>query len=80
MKQVMELVRQGVSQNAIERTLGIGRRTVRRWRRRQLSRACSHPRSSSVERFGHYLQDRWQQGCHDATRLWKAMRQPGPLG
>jgi transposase len=63
----MELVRQGVSQCEISRTLGVGRRTVRRWKR-----AGSFPeragviRRSSLDRFDDFLKQRYDQGCHNA--------------
>jgi transposase len=75
---VMELVRQGVSQCEISRTLGVGRRTVRRWKR-----AGSFPeragviRRSSLDRFADFLKQRYDQGCHNAAQLWCELHQQG---
>lgn len=78
---VMELVQQGVSQVAIERKLGIGRRTVRRW-----LRAGGFPerqptkRHSSITPFASYLEQRFQQGCRNAAQLWRELREQGFAG
>jgi transposase len=68
---VMELVRNGLSQAEISRT-------VRRW-----IRAGDFPerkpvfRTSSVEEYRRYLDQRWEEGCHNASQLWREMLERG---
>jgi len=78
---VMEKVRQGLSQREIGRQCGLSRKTVRRWikagdfpeRKRNL-------RYSSVETHREYLEQRWQQGCHNAAQLWRELQTRGFAG
>lgn len=78
---VMESVRSGLSQAEISRTLGVDRRTVRRW-----TRAGDFPerkpvfRTSSVEEHRSYLEQRWEEGCHNASQLWREMLERGFTG
>jgi len=75
---VMEQLRQGSSQAATSRILGIDRRTVRRW-----SRSHGFPerrpgqRRSCVDRYRTYLSHRWEDGCRNATQLWRELREQG---
>ncbi len=78
---VMEKVRKGLSQREIGRQCGLSRKTVRRWikagdfpeRKRGLRR-------STVEEYREYLEQRWQQGCHNAAQLWRELRIRGFAG
>jgi transposase len=78
---VMESVRSGLSQAEISRTLGVDRRTVRRW-----IRAGDFPerkpvfRTTSVDEYRSYLDQRWEEGCHNASRLWREMLERGFTG
>ena len=78
---VMTLVRSGKSQSEISRMLDIDRRTIRRW-----THAAGFPerkpafRTSSVEQFRSYLDQRWEQGCHNASQLWREIRELGFQG
>ena len=78
---VMELVRSGLSQAEISRTVSVDRRTIRRW-----TRAGDFPerklvsRTSSVEEHRRYLNQRWEEGCHNASQLWREMREHGFTG
>jgi transposase len=80
--EVMQRHRQGYSQKKISKTLHLDRRTVRRWIRagafpeRQLPRQ----RPTKVHRFEEYLQRRWGEGCHNATRLFEEIRAQGYRG
>jgi len=77
-KSVMELVQQGISQSEISRTLGVGRRTVRRWTRAGLfpERVCV-TRRSTLDYFADYLNQRYEEGCHNAATLWRELREQG---
>jgi hypothetical protein len=75
---VMELVRKGMSQREISSVLGVDRRTVRRW-----TRACGFPerkttrRRSAIDQYRAFLDQRWNEGCHNAAQLWHEMRDLG---
>lgn len=78
---VMEQVRKGMSQAAISRMLGIDRRTVRRW-----IRANGFPerkpvfRTNSVDEYHEFLDQRWEEGCHNASQSWREVRELGFTG
>lgn len=78
---VMDMIRQGATQCEISRQLAIGRRTVHRW-----IRAGTFPehvrtkRNSCLDRHEDYLKRRYQEGCHNATRLWQELRAQGFRG
>jgi transposase len=65
----------------IARELGLDRRTVRRWIRSngfpERKPGC---RVSSVEAYAKYLEQRLQQGCDNATQLWRELREQGFQG
>ena len=78
---VMELVHKGMSQREISSVLSVDRRTVRRW-----TRACGFPerksaqRRSAIDEYRAYLDQRWNEGCHNAAQLWREMRDRGFRG
>jgi transposase len=78
---VMELARQGIPIKRIARTLDVDRRTVRRWMRSDgfPERVRVH-RRSSLDHFGSYLERRFEEGCHNGTRLWQELREQGYRG
>jgi transposase len=81
-EQVIALFQSGQSQAAISRTLGMERKTIRRWLRRGEfpERKPPHRRPPKVNEFGSYLQQRWNEGCHNATRLYHEIREKGYPG
>jgi transposase len=81
-QQVVALSHSGQSQVAISRALGIGRKTIRRWLRRGEfpERKPPHRAPAKVSEFANYLQQRWRQGCHNASRLYQELRQQGYRG
>lgn len=76
-EQVMALRAAGLSQLAIERRTGVSRHTIIRWS------AAGHfperrdraPRPTQVTPHAAYLRARWDAGCHNATRLWRELRE-----
>lgn len=78
---VMELAQSGVAKKQIARQLGLDRRTVRRWIGANTfpERKPVH-RRSSVDVHAAYLDLRWQQGCHNASQLWRELHQHGFIG
>jgi transposase len=79
--EVVALHEQGASQAAISRQLGLGRHTVRRWLRAgQFPEWTVPPRPSELRPFLPYLEKRWAEGCRNAARLWRELRQQGYTG
>jgi transposase len=75
---VMEQVRQGASQREIARSCGLARKTVRHWISAQSfpeRRPSSH--SSTIDQHRNYVEQRWQQGCHNAAQLWRELLDQG---
>lgn len=78
---VIDMFQQGGSMKAIARALNIHRRTVRRWiRAGSFPERVTQSRRTTVERFADYLESRYQQGCHNATQLWRELREQGFQG
>jgi transposase len=81
-EQVVSMVNSGQSQAAIARALGMERKTVRRWLRAGQfpERKPPHRRPPKVNEFAEYLQQRWDEGCHNAAQLYREIREKGYLG
>jgi transposase len=80
--QVIELHRQGMSQSEIGRQLHLQRKTVRRFLRagRFPERSAPHRQPPRVNTFHDRLQQRWNEGCHNATQLWREIQGRGYSG
>ena len=80
--EVVELNRQGMSQNDISRTLHLERKTVRRFLRAGQFPERAQPRRPPprVSGFQAYLEQRWKEGCHNATQLWHEIEAQGYAG
>jgi transposase len=81
-EQVVELHRSGYSQRAIADILHLQRKTVRRWLRADGFPERKPPIKAppKVEEHGEYLQQRWSEGCHNATTLFREIRARGYKG
>jgi transposase len=81
-QQVIDLHEKGCSQQAIGRELNIQRKTIRRWLRTGQFPERKRPsgRRQKVAAFSDYLHQRWDEGCHNATRLLKEIRDRGYTG
>jgi transposase len=81
-QQVVALFNSGQSQAAISRALGMERKTIRRWLRRGEfpERKPPHRPPPKVSEFADYLQQRWNEGCHNASRLYQEIRLKGYSG
>jgi transposase len=81
-EQVVARFQAGESQRAIGRALGLDRKTVRRWLRRGQfpERKAPHRPAPQVHEFAGYLQQRWKEGCHNASRLYREIRAQGYRG
>jgi hypothetical protein len=60
----------------------VEQKPVRRWLRRGEfpERKPPHRRPPKVNEFGDYLQQRWNEGCHNASRLYHEIREKGYPG
>lgn len=81
-ERAIELHRLGYTQRAISLEIGIERKTIRRWLRAGQfpERKPVTGRRSHVREFHEYLQQRWNQGCHNATCLFHEIRARGYHG
>lgn len=72
-QQVVELARQGASQQAIAHHLNLSRKTVRRFVRAESfpERATPAARPTALDSFLEYLKTRWAAGCYSAAQLWR---------
>jgi transposase len=75
--EVVALGEKGLSQTAISRTAGISRATVIRWLRSDglPERVSSARRPRVLDEHAEYLRRRWAEGCHNATRLCRELRE-----
>lgn len=81
-EEVTQLRGQGCSQKKISKMVHLDRRTVRRWIRAGAfpERQPPRRRPTKVQLFDEYLQRRWGEGCHNATRLFEEIRAQGYRG
>lgn len=78
---VREAFQRGLTQRAIARELRLSRKTVRRFlRAEQFPEQAPRPRRTGLEPFREYLEKRWAEGCHNAARLWRELREQGYTG
>lgn len=77
----MELLRNGLPQPEVARRLSIDSRTIRRWvESKGFPEQSPRYRKSSLDRYREYLDQRWQQGCHNAAQLWRELHEKGFAG
>jgi len=80
-EEVAALNARGWSQTRIAQTLGLDRKTVRVWLRSGQPPSWRQPATGSLlDPFTDYLRRRWDEGCHNAARLWKEIRALGFTG
>jgi transposase len=81
-QEVAALRANGHSQSGISEALGISIKTVRRWLRSGQfpERKPVIARYSHVREFEQYLQQRWEQGCHNSNQLFREIRLHGYRG
>ena len=78
-EEVVAKFQAGESQRTICRALQINRKTVQRWLRRGQFPERQSPRRPppKVNEFADYLQQRWNEGCHNASRLFREIQAKG---
>jgi transposase len=75
---VMALIRQGTSCREAARRMGMNRHTVRRWvDAGSFPERQQRPRKSTGDGYTDYLGQRYREGCHNATQLWRELRELG---
>jgi hypothetical protein len=81
-EKVMQLHAEGHSQRAIGTALQIQRKTVGRCVRAGdfPERKKFKPTASKVYQFADHLRQRWTEGCHNATKLFKEIKKQGYRG
>jgi transposase len=80
---IHDLLAQGRNYTQISEILGLTRHTVRKFARAATAGQVitgPSPRSSSIDRFAPYLQQRWDQGCTDAAQLFAEIQAQGYPG
>jgi transposase len=80
--QIVALHRQGMSQQGISKKLHMGRKTIRRFLRADQfpERAKPRRRPPQASEFRDYLERRWKEGCHNASILWREIKDQGYAG
>lgn len=81
-ERVVKLFGEGWSKKAIAEQVGLEVKTVRRWLRTGEfpERKPVHHRPAKVFEFADYVQRRWNEGCHNATRLFQEIQEKGYKG
>jgi transposase len=80
--QVLELRQRGMTLRAIAAHVGLNPKTVGRWLQTATfpERVPRPPRRKRLDPYTPYLVERWNAGCHNATRLWHEIKQQGYRG
>lgn len=80
--EVVTLHQRGVSIRAISQQLGVDRRTVRRYVAADAFPEITKRRSkpSILDPWKPYLCQRWDEGCHNGSRLWREIKAQGYSG
>jgi transposase len=79
--EVAALHARGWSHSAIARTTGLDRSTIRTWLQAGRVPSWSKPAyGSAIDPHTDYLRRRWNEGCTNATRLWREIRDRGYPG
>lgn len=81
-KKVRKLHEQGMNMLAICRTLGMSREAVRRYVHADAFPERRRPprQPSMLDPFEPYLGKHWQEGCHNASQLWREIKEQGYPG
>jgi transposase len=81
-KKVKKLHEQGMNMLAICRSLGMSREAVRRYAHADSFPERRRPprKPSMLDPFEPYLRKRWQEGCRNASQLWREIKKQGYPG
>jgi transposase len=79
--EVAALQARGWSHSAIARSTGLDRGTIGSWLKAGRVPSWSKPAyGSAIDAHADYLRQRWSEGCTNATRLWREIRDRGYPG
>lgn len=81
-EEVIALHALAMSDRVIAAHVGVSARTVQRWLHQGQfpERRRRSERPGQLAPFAPYLRERWEAGCHNATRLWHELREHGFRG
>jgi transposase len=80
-EEIRALHAKGWSQSRIAQATGLDRKTLRRWLQRGRPPTWQQPHhGSAVERHADHLRRRWDEGCRNATQLWREIQALGYAG
>jgi len=81
-QQIHALLGEGLPKRAIARKLSLSPMTVYKYLRLEPAGLIrrSHCSSSQLDPFMPYLCQRWEDGCHNATQLWREIKERGYPG
>jgi transposase len=73
---------EGLTVPQIAQRLGLSPTTVRKYLAAEVfpERKVRNSPPGSVAPYADYLRQRWEAGCHDATQLWREIREQGYTG
>jgi len=78
-QQVVALREQGIKLKEIAKRVGLGVRTVQRWVSQDVyvETGYHHKHRSSFDAYAAYVQQRWDEGCHNIQQLWREIKAQG---
>jgi transposase len=80
-EEAAQLRARGLALRRIAASLGVERKTVRRWLRAgRASLWRKPPRPTALDPHREYLERRWAEGCRNAAQLWRELVQQGFRG
>lgn len=76
-EQVVALHARGIPIAAISREVGVSRKTITRWLVADgfPERHVASSRTSTLAPHADFLRQRWDEGCHTVTQLWRELRE-----
>ena len=75
--EIQKLHHQGLSVSEIARLMDIDRKTVRKYLKEAPREYERKPRIWKIDRWRAYLRERWEQGVHNGTRLFREIQKRG---
>ena len=78
--EIQKLHHDGLSVSEIARHLDLDRKTVRKYLKEAPRKYEREPKSWKLDPWSAYLRERWEQGVHNASRLFLEIRKRGYAG
>jgi transposase len=78
-QQVVALREQGVKEKEIAKRVGLSRRTIQRWIAQggYVETNYHYKHHSRYDAYAAYVQQRWNEGCHNIQQLWREIKAQG---